>query len=339
MKAIPFRSSLKENVPEISMLTSTMTYACPWHDRKIGINVNTGSSPEACLDHQERFFIQLSPIQQQLHGQDPVAISRQEKVMMPPYRISPSALSVLLIFVVSRWNGDVNLAAEAFSTTSPTSSFAIQNRMKPSGISPTTLFINDYQKQLEALAANSNPQHHQGDSHDKPVAPSNPMGSYLDSLGTVQFEEAPLQEIASEAATIKPGSEAGVTLVAATPVAATPPPPPMASTPPPPTIRSTPPPAPKTPASVSARPEPRKADSSPTLSITSPTISITLPVGLRPPKLEKPKNILYGEASRKFRRTVYTHDDWERHRSPDRFIRNLASITTSGVYKVRLPFQ
>ena len=89
-------------------------------------------------------------------------------------------------------------------------------------------------------------------------------------------------------------------------------------------------------AMVSARPQalPKKTDSSPTLSVTSPTISITLPATLRPPKLEKPKNILYGEASRKFRRTVYSHDDWERHRSPDRFIRNLASITTSGVYKV-----
>ncbi|KAL3912241.1 MAG: hypothetical protein SGARI_001263 [Bacillariaceae sp.] len=73
--------------------------------------------------------------------------------------------------------------------------------------------------------------------------------------------------------------------------------------------------------SVSDRPEalPRKTDSSPTLSVTSPTISITLPANLRPPKLEKPKNIKYGEESRQFRRTVYTHEDWERHRSPDRF--------------------
>ena len=41
---------------------------------------------------------------------------------------------------------------------------------------------------------------------------------------------------------------------------------------------------------------------------------------------------IYGEGSRKFRRTVYTHDDWKKHRSPDRFIRNLKSFTSSGVY-------
>jgi hypothetical protein len=41
----------------------------------------------------------------------------------------------------------------------------------------------------------------------------------------------------------------------------------------------------------------------------------------------------YGEESRQFRRTVYTHEDWVRHRSPDRFNRNLASFTSSGIYK------
>lgn len=45
------------------------------------------------------------------------------------------------------------------------------------------------------------------------------------------------------------------------------------------------------------------------------------------------KDISYGEESRQYRRTVYTHDDWVKHRSPDRFIRNLAAITSSGVYK------
>ena len=43
----------------------------------------------------------------------------------------------------------------------------------------------------------------------------------------------------------------------------------------------------------------------------------------------------YGEESRKFRRTVYTHDDWVKHRSPDRFFTNLLTTTTSGIYKVR----
>lgn len=41
----------------------------------------------------------------------------------------------------------------------------------------------------------------------------------------------------------------------------------------------------------------------------------------------------YGEASRKYRRTVYTHDEWVKHRSSDRFVRNLSSIFSSGVYK------
>jgi len=41
----------------------------------------------------------------------------------------------------------------------------------------------------------------------------------------------------------------------------------------------------------------------------------------------------YGEESRQYRRTVYTHDDWVKHRSTDRFARNLASIVKSGVYK------
>ena len=41
----------------------------------------------------------------------------------------------------------------------------------------------------------------------------------------------------------------------------------------------------------------------------------------------------YGEGSRKYRRTVYTHNEWVKHRSSDRFIRNLLSVFNSGVYK------
>ena len=52
-----------------------------------------------------------------------------------------------------------------------------------------------------------------------------------------------------------------------------------------------------------------------------------------PPFIPPPKDISYGEESRSFRRTVYTHDDWVKHRSPDRFIRNISSIFTSGIYK------
>lgn len=87
------------------------------------------------------------------------------------------------------------------------------------------------------------------------------------------------------------------------------------------------------PALVSKRAPPLQYDSSPTLSARSPTISVTLPVGLRPPKLGKAKDISYGEASRKFRRTVYSHDDWVNHRNPDRFFKYIAAIPTSGIYK------
>eukprot|EP00591_Stephanopyxis_turris_P015137 CAMPEP_0195538954 /NCGR_PEP_ID=MMETSP0794_2-20130614/49800_1 /TAXON_ID=515487 /ORGANISM="Stephanopyxis turris, Strain CCMP 815" /LENGTH=418 /DNA_ID=CAMNT_0040672965 /DNA_START=28 /DNA_END=1284 /DNA_ORIENTATION=- len=51
------------------------------------------------------------------------------------------------------------------------------------------------------------------------------------------------------------------------------------------------------------------------------------------PSLPEPKDISYGEMSRKYRRTVYTHDDWRKHRNPDRFFYYLRSIFVSGVYK------
>jgi predicted membrane chloride channel (bestrophin family) len=40
-----------------------------------------------------------------------------------------------------------------------------------------------------------------------------------------------------------------------------------------------------------------------------------------------------GESQRQLRRTVYTHDDWKKHRSQDRFIYYLLAIFNSGVYK------
>ena len=46
----------------------------------------------------------------------------------------------------------------------------------------------------------------------------------------------------------------------------------------------------------------------------------------------KPRNISYGEESRKFRRTVYSHDDWVKHRS-NRFARSIRSFLSSGIYK------
>ena len=51
------------------------------------------------------------------------------------------------------------------------------------------------------------------------------------------------------------------------------------------------------------------------------------------PSLPTIKNISYGEESRKYRRTVYTHDDWRKHRSQGRFFYYIASIFNSGIYK------
>lgn len=45
------------------------------------------------------------------------------------------------------------------------------------------------------------------------------------------------------------------------------------------------------------------------------------------------KDISYGEESRKYRRTVYSHDDWRKHRNPDRFLYYLRSLFISGIYK------
>jgi putative membrane protein len=52
-----------------------------------------------------------------------------------------------------------------------------------------------------------------------------------------------------------------------------------------------------------------------------------------PPPLPPIRDISYGEESRKFRRTIFTHDDWINFRSPDRFWRNLQAMASSGVYK------
>ena len=47
----------------------------------------------------------------------------------------------------------------------------------------------------------------------------------------------------------------------------------------------------------------------------------------------KARNMPVGEALRPFRRTVYTHDYWKKHRSQDRFFYYLLAIFNSGVYR------
>ena len=49
--------------------------------------------------------------------------------------------------------------------------------------------------------------------------------------------------------------------------------------------------------------------------------------------MKKMTNVPSGEEQRKFRRTVYSHDDWKKHRSQDRFFYYLLAIFKSGVYK------
>jgi hypothetical protein len=50
-------------------------------------------------------------------------------------------------------------------------------------------------------------------------------------------------------------------------------------------------------------------------------------------RLKTLTNVPSGEDQRKLRRTVYTHDDWKKHRNQDRFVVYLAAIFKSGVYK------
>lgn len=45
------------------------------------------------------------------------------------------------------------------------------------------------------------------------------------------------------------------------------------------------------------------------------------------------KDMPKGDEQRKLRRTVYSHDDWKKHRSQDRFLFYLAAAFSSGVYK------
>ena len=74
------------------------------------------------------------------------------------------------------------------------------------------------------------------------------------------------------------------------------------------------------------------ASSSSALALSSPTLSGQDPQN---PLDSATKDIPYGEKSRQYRRTVYSHEDWVKHRNPNRFIKNIATIVNSGIYKVR----
>ena len=211
------------------------------------------------------------------------------------------------------------LAAAVIASPCIAFNTAAMNGVKSSG----TRLYDAYDDQYANLYNSGPPkkapeqaQEEQPATFGEPSAPS-AFGSYLDNLGgngAPAAEET--EQIYYEATnSFTPPAEPEPVFVEPEPVAVFTPPPP--------------PPKPL----VSKRAAPLQYDSSPTLSAESPTISVTLPVALRPPKLQKAKDISYGEASRKFRRTVYSHDDWVTHRSPDRFIKYLVSIPTSGIYK------
>jgi ion channel-forming bestrophin family protein len=71
-----------------------------------------------------------------------------------------------------------------------------------------------------------------------------------------------------------------------------------------------------------------------TRSIGTTTTSTTLFGNTQQPaQADDPITTVFGEESRRYRRTVFTHDDWVRHRSPDRFWRNVKTFFSSGVYK------
>jgi predicted membrane chloride channel (bestrophin family) len=56
-------------------------------------------------------------------------------------------------------------------------------------------------------------------------------------------------------------------------------------------------------------------------------------LNMGPPKANVALAETYGEGSRKYRRTVYTHNEWVKHRASDRFFGNIATMVNSGVYK------
>jgi len=71
-----------------------------------------------------------------------------------------------------------------------------------------------------------------------------------------------------------------------------------------------------------------------TVRIATELHSIMKPTGFDSFKsLKGQTDLPSGEEQRKFRRTVYTHDDWKKHRSQDRFFYYIAAIFKSGVYK------
>jgi len=90
--------------------------------------------------------------------------------------------------------------------------------------------------------------------------------------------------------------------------------------------------APK-PSSVHCKAAGNTVTTPPDATVTADVIRRSTALHMGPPKISAIEQETYGEGSRKYRRTVYTHKEWQNHRSNDRFYRNLTSIFSSGIYK------
>jgi hypothetical protein len=54
---------------------------------------------------------------------------------------------------------------------------------------------------------------------------------------------------------------------------------------------------------------------------------------VRKPPLQKKGRVRYGISSRRYRRTVYTYEDWVSHRSNDHLFENAKGMVLSGVVR------
>ena len=79
---------------------------------------------------------------------------------------------------------------------------------------------------------------------------------------------------------------------------------------------------------------PRRPDTTILLRATSPDQGdpAIRPGSLLAATLEQGR-VPYGEESRKYRRTVYSHKDWIRHRSSERLVPNLNGMFMSGIVR------
>jgi len=71
--------------------------------------------------------------------------------------------------------------------------------------------------------------------------------------------------------------------------------------------------------------------------VTPGTVAISPAVALAAAGWVDRSGSAYAEESRKFRRTIYMHDEWTKHRSSERFVINMRTISKSGVVQALGP--